>query len=166
MTAQEVIKLLQLEPLAEEGGFFRQTYKAKGMIPRAVLPFHDRDHAYSTAIYYLITPESFSALHRLPQDEIFHFYLGDPVEMVQLETGKPPRHFILGTDLANGQRPQVVAPANIWPGTRLLEGGQWALLGCTVSPGFEYADFEIQSRRELRAAFPECAAIVDRFTHS
>jgi uncharacterized protein len=164
VNAKQIIEILGLEPLDQEGGFFCQVYKSKGRIPRSALPFHRSDHAYATSIYYLVTPESFSKLHRLPQDEIFHFYMGDPVEMLQLEKGKPPLHVTIGTDLAKGQRPQVVAPGNVWQGTRLLPGGKWALLGCTVSPGFEYEDFEIKTRADLRELFPEHVELVDKFT--
>ena len=164
MNAKKIIEILGLEPLDQEGGFFRQVYKSQGRIPRSALPFHRSDHAYATSIYYLVTPESFSKLHRLPQDEIFHFYMGDPVEMLQLEKGKPAVHVTIGTDLAQGQRPQVVAPGNVWQGTRLLPGGKWALLGCTVSPGFEFEDFEIKTREQLRELFPEYAELVDKFT--
>lgn len=84
--------------------------------------------------------------------------------MLQLEKGKPALHVTIGTDLAQGQRPQVVAPGNVWQGTRLLPGGKWALLGCTVSPGFEYEDFEIKTREQLRELFPEYVELVDKFT--
>lgn len=165
MEINEIIDLLGLETLPEEGGFFRQTHKAKGIIPAEALPNHNGPRAYSTAIYYLVTPESFSALHLVAQNEMFHFYLGDPVEMIQIEpTGELTKH-IIGNDLAAGQRPQVLAPADVWQGTRLVEGGKWALLGCTVSPGFEFDDFVLKSRAELTKLFPQHATAIAKYTH-
>jgi uncharacterized protein len=109
----------------------------------------------STAIYYLLTPETFSALHRLRSDEVFHFYLGDPVEMLQLLPGGEGRLHVLGTDLAAGMRPQVVVPRDVWQGARLLPGGSLALLGTTVAPGFDPADCESGKRDALVAAYPD-----------
>jgi uncharacterized protein len=165
MTAKELIELLGLEPLPGEGGYYRETYKAAGIVPASVLPQHGGARSYGTAIYYLVTPQSFSALHRVPQDEVFHFYLGDPVEMLQIDDSGETSTIVIGSDLKSGQRPQVVAPGNVWQGTRLLEGGKWALLGCTVSPGFEFADFEIKSRNELTELFPKHEELIRQFTH-
>ena len=114
MTAKEVIHLLGLDPLPHEGGFYRQTYKAMGLIPANTLPQHEGERSYGTAIYYLVTPESFSTLHLVPQDEIFHFYLGDPVEMLQLHKNGKTQKVIIGPDLQSGQRPQVIVPGNVW----------------------------------------------------
>lgn len=165
MKAEEVIKLLGLEPLPGEGGFYHQTYKAKGIIPASILPQHSGERAYGTAIYYLVTPESFSALHLVPQDEIFHFYLGDAVEMLQIKENGETRTLLIGPDLKRGQRPQVVAPGNTWQGTRLLQGGKWALLGCTVCPGFEFSDFKMKSREEFAKLFPQHKELIRKFTH-
>jgi len=165
MTAPQIIELLQLQPLPGEGGFYRQLYKAAGTIPASVLPQHGGPRSYGTAIYYFVTPESFSALHRLPQDEVFHFYLGDPVEMLQITDEGGARKLLIGPDLLAGQRPQVIAPGNLWQGTRLLPGGKFALLGCTVCPGFEFDDFEMKSREELIRIFPQHADLILGFTH-
>ncbi|PIR26356.1 MAG: hypothetical protein COX62_06605 [Deltaproteobacteria bacterium CG_4_10_14_0_2_um_filter_43_8] len=155
MNAEEVISFLNLEPLPEEGGFYRETYRAKSSIPVNVLPQHNGARTYSTCIYYLLTPSEFSALHRLPQDEIFHFYLGDPVNMIQIDDAGTLKEITLGHHLENGQSVQVLAPGNVWQGTRLNAGGKWALLGTTVAPGFEFADFEVLSRSELLRQFPQ-----------
>lgn len=93
-------------------------------------------------------------MHRLPSDEVFHFYLGDPVEMLQLFPDGTGRVIVMGTDLAAGMWPQVLAPRNVWQGTRLAPGGTLALLGTTVSPGFDVADYEHGDRASLNAAFP------------
>ena len=113
----------------------------------------------------LVTPDSFSALHFVPQDEVFHFYLGDSVEMLQITTGGEIKKLVIGPELRAGQLPQVVVPGNVWQGTRLQDGGKWALLGCTVCPGFEFADFKMKSPEELTKLFPAHAELVRRFTH-
>jgi predicted cupin superfamily sugar epimerase len=108
-----------------------------------------------TAIYYLLEPGTFSELHRVASDEIFHFYLGDPVEMLQLWPDGSAKRVLIGTDIESGMAPQLVVPHGVWQGARLVAGGKLALLGCTVSPGFEYADYESGSRQLLCEAYPE-----------
>lgn len=162
MTADELKRLLGLVPLDREGGWFSETYRARDTIAAGALgdgPAGARSLA--TAIYYLLTPETFSAIHRLPSDEVFHFYLGDPVEMLQLFPDGTGRVIVMGTDLAAGMRPQVLAPRNVWQGARLVAGGSFALLGTTVSPGFDPADYEHGDRRSLITAYPTCR---DRIT--
>lgn len=158
MTADEVRKLLQLEPLPVEGGFFRETYRSRWAVSAEYLPDGiGGSRSIGTAIYYMITPETFSALHRLPGTEVFHFYLGDPVLMLQLLPDGSSRTITLGNDLLAGQQPQVVVRGHIWQGSRLAPGGKWALLGTTMSPGFDYADYENGDREILIAQYP-CAA--------
>src|SRR5208282_3254619 len=89
-----------------------------------------------TAIYYLLEPDMFSEMHRLKSDEVFHFYMGDAVEMLRLRESGMGERVVIGTDLAAGERPQVVVGRGVWQGSRLAAGGSWALLGCSVSPGF------------------------------
>src|SRR3954469_16183139 len=103
----------------------------------------------STAIYFLLTPETFSAMHRLPTDEVLHFYMGDPVEMFQITADGRGTMIIMGHALKGGQVPQLLIPGNHWQGARLAPGGMWALLGTTVAPGFEFADYEHGSRDAL-----------------
>jgi predicted cupin superfamily sugar epimerase len=156
MTAEEIKALLHLVPLELEGGYFSETYRAEGIIPHSALPAAYRGpRNYSTAIYFLLTPDTFSAMHRLPSDEVFHFYLGDPVEMFQILPDGSSNTMILGTDLLHGQSPQIVVPGNHWQGARLAEGGEWALLGTTVAPGFDYADYEHGVHAKLIAEFPQ-----------
>jgi predicted cupin superfamily sugar epimerase len=153
MNAQRVIELLDLTPHPEEGGFFRETYRSAGSFEPGP-PFTD-SRSQGTAIYYLLTPETYSALHRLPGDEIFHFYLGDPVRMLMLRPDGSHRSVLLGTSLET-MRPQHVVPGGVWQGSRLAEGGRWALLGTTMSPGFDYADYEAGTE-ELLDAYPAAA---------
>jgi len=150
LTANEIRERLGLVPLPEEGGYYRETYRAALTVPGGALPGCYGDaRQVATAIYYLVTPDEYSALHRLPSDEVFHFYMGDPVAMLQIPPGGEPRQVVLGSDLVAGHQPQVVVPGNVWQGTRLVEGGQWALLGCTVSPGFDFRDFAVPDPDEL-----------------
>ena len=159
MTADEVIRLLQLVPLRIEGGFFRETYRSRWTVSEEYLPEGTRGaRSIGTAIYFMITPETFSALHRLPGTEIFHFYLGDPVIMLQLCPDGNSLTITLGNDLAHGQQPQVVVRGNVWQGAKLAPGGKFALMGTTMSPGFDYADFEVGVGQELMAQYPGTAA--------
>jgi predicted cupin superfamily sugar epimerase len=149
MTASEIKTLLQLEPHPVEGGFYRRMYASAEAVE---LPRGRR--LLGTAIYYLLEPGTFSEMHMLPSDELFHFYLGDPVEMLQLRPGGRSEIFTLGQDLAAGQHLQLLVPAGVWQGTRLLPGGQLTLLGCTVTPGFDFADYRSGSYEELAALWP------------
>ncbi len=165
MEANEVIEMLALEPLPEEGGFYRQTYRAEGIIPDEALPTHEGDRCYSTLIFYLVTPKEFSGLHRVESDEIFHFYRGGPVEMIQIDADGALTRVVLGSRFEDGQQIQAVVPQGVWQGTRLIEGGKWALMGCTVAPGFEYTDFEVKSRAELIERFPRHREVIELYTH-
>jgi predicted cupin superfamily sugar epimerase len=162
---EALIRELGLVPLPEEGGLYAETYRSEGVIPGgAIEGRHAGPRRCATAIYYLITPERFSALHRVTSTEIFHFYLGDPVDMLQLHPNGTGQRLTLGADLLAGQRPQAVVRRGVWQGTRLGPGGRFALLGCTVSPGFEFEDYEHGSRNELQAAYPAFAAQIALLT--
>lgn len=138
-----------------EGGFYVETYRANGMIPRQALGQHySGERVFGTAIYYLLTPTTFSALHQLPGDEIFHFYFGDPVEMLQLRANGEGATVLLGTDFKGQMRPQVVVAGGVWQGSRLLPGGQFALLGATMAPGFDFSDYRAGQRADLIARYP------------
>ncbi|MCA9394263.1 MAG: cupin domain-containing protein [Candidatus Omnitrophica bacterium] len=155
MNLKRLIQSLGLEPHPVEGGFFRETYRSRGKIPAAALAGEykgERNH--STAIYYLLTPDTFSEMHCLPTDEVFHFYLGDAVEMLQLYPAGESRRVVLGPDVFNGQQVQAVVPAGIWQGCRLRSGGGFALLGCTVAPGFDFRDYRRGVREDLLKEFP------------
>ena len=164
MTADDVIRVLNLRPHPVEGGFFRETYRSAATLPAAVLPGHRGPRSVSTAIYYLLKPGHVSELHVLPGDEVFHFYLGSPVRMLQLWPGGTGKEVTLGSDLAAGQLPQVVVPGGVWQGTHLLADEGFALLGCTVAPGFDYADYTGGSRAELTAKWPAFAGLITKLT--
>jgi hypothetical protein len=167
LTAEQIIRLLELQPLPVEGGYFRQTYRAAETLPAGALPArYGRGKVLCTAIYYLLTadPDSFSALHRLPTDEIYHFYLGDPVEMLMLHPDGSAQVLTLGTDLAAGQHAQSVVPGGSWQGSRLQAGGRFALLGTTMAPGYDDLDFELGDRGELSLRYPDQADHIGRLT--
>ena len=166
MTAEEIKALLHLEPHPVEGGFYRRTYTSAVSVALlgGVRP-------YNTAIYYLLEEGTFSEMHVLASDEIFHFYLGDPVEMLQLLPDGRSALFTLGPDLQAGQHVQLVVPAGVWQGTRLIDdgkagGGKVALLGCTVTPGFDFADYRNATADELTAKWPQEAERIRKLSRS
>ena len=160
MTAERIIEILGLEPLPVEGGYYRETYRSAEVIS---LPGrYNGPRLTGSAIYYLITPETFSSLHRLTSDEIFHFYLGDPVEMLQLFEDGTGKIIKIGNDIENGCFPQAVVPKHTWQGTRLVDGGKFALMGTTMAPGFEFDDFVAGEREELVGRYPEFAEHISK----
>jgi Uncharacterized conserved protein len=162
---EAIVRALGLVPLPQEGGLYAETYRSARVLPAgAAGPEQTGPRACCTAIYYLVTPTRFSALHRVASTEIFHFYLGDPVHMLQLYPDGSSETKVIGTDIAHGQRPQVVVPRGVWQGTRLLPGGRFALLGCTVSPGFDFSDYEHGGRAALTRAYPAAAAEIAALT--
>ncbi len=167
ITPDEIIKLLDLKPLPVEGGFYSETYKRFGTAFPAelVLPAdRSEDKPLSTAIYYLLTPETFSALHRLPGDELYHFYLGDPVELLILSPEGSADTHRLGTGFADGERPQIVAPGGSWQGSALSPGGTFALMGTTMTPGYDHDDFELGDGGDLARHYPAVADQIRRLT--
>ena len=154
-SAAATIAALGLEPLPVEGGLFRQTWR------RAV-----DGEVIGTATFAVLTadPESFSAMHRLTRDEIWHFYLGDPVQMVLLHPDGGVTRPVLGQDLAAGQMPQVIVPAGTWMGALLCPGGDYAIFGNTMAPGFESSCYQGGTREDLVPAYPAAAADIERLT--
>jgi predicted cupin superfamily sugar epimerase len=139
-TAADLIERLGLAPLPGEGGWFRETWRTES----------------GSAILYLLTSDvdSFSALHRLPTDEIFHFYLGDPVEMLLLHPGGRSETVVLGQGVDRGERVQHTVPAGVWQGSRLAPGGAWALMGTTMAPPFRFEEYQAGDRDALIAEWP------------
>lgn len=173
MTADEVKKLLGLQPHPREGGWFVRTYEAEELVSAEVFTDgrYDGPRRTGTAIYYLLEPGTFSEMHLLESDEIFHHYAGDPVEMLQLLPGGNTRRVVIGKDLRTGERPQFVVSRGVWQGSRLLAASErqedalgWALLGCTVSPGFEFADYRSAPRAELIVQWPREAEMITALT--
>ncbi len=155
LTVRELVSHLGLEPLPLEGGLFRRTWAG---------PQGPGGRPAGSAILVLLTPEDgqFSALHRLPTDEIWHFYLGDPVELLLLEPDGAARTVVLGHDVLGGQQVQFTVPGRTWMGGGVAAGGGWALLGCTMAPGFVPADYEGADADQLRARYPQAAERITR----
>jgi predicted cupin superfamily sugar epimerase len=133
LSADDVIRLLQLQP-HPEGGYYRETFRDSRETHT------DSGRAASTAIYFLLREGEISRWHRVDAAEVWHWYGGAPLALTIVE-GEQEGEIRLGTDLAAGERPQAVVPANAWQQARSL--GRWTLVGCTVAPGFEFAGFEL-----------------------
>ena len=165
LTARQICEILKFEPHPIEGGQFAQTYQSALLVAKDALPAgYSGSRPVGTAIYYLLTSDTFSELHRLPGDEIFHFYLGDPVEILELRPDGTSARIVLGQDIAAGMRPQHVVPGGVWQGSQLIPGGEYALLGTTMAPGFDYADYETGSRERLISLYPDRAAQIAALT--
>jgi predicted cupin superfamily sugar epimerase len=163
MTAEQIIKLFKMKPLPQEGGYYVETYRAAEKIKKVALPVSfSGDRNIATAILYLLTADTFSALHRLKSDEIFHFYLGDPVTMLQLLPDCSTEIITLGHDVFSGQKIQTLVPKNSWQGTLVNPGGKFALLGCTVAPGFDPDDYQQANREELLKQYPSRKDLITR----
>lgn len=140
----EIIKLLGLESYQIDGGFYSETYRSEEKIEKSCLPErYTSPKSFGTAMYYLLTPQTKNPLHRLPADEIFHFYLGDPVKMLQLHPDGSTEVITLGSKIEEGQKVQVLVPKNVWQGSILIEGGNFALMGTTMAPGFDSSGYEV-----------------------
>jgi hypothetical protein len=164
--AAAIIARLGLTPHSKEGGYFREIYRAEETLSAPALAArYSGPRAVSTAIYYLLTPITFSALHRLASDEIFHFYAGDPVEQLRLFPDGRGEVVVIGADIPSGMCPQTVVPRGVWQGARLRAGGRYALLGCTVAPGFDYADYEAAQGPALNMAYPAFSEWISALTH-
>jgi predicted cupin superfamily sugar epimerase len=164
---EDIINHYGLKPLPVEGGLFYQTYLAAETITKAHLPErYPADKPFGTAIVAMMTsdPDSFSALHRLPTDEVYHFYLGDPIELLQLYPGGSSKRIILGQDILKGQQIQYLAPRGVWQGSHLLPGGDFALFGTTMAPGFTEEDYYGGDREELIKQYPKEAELICQLT--
>src|SRR5262249_54515777 len=154
-TAEEWIERLGLSR-HPEGGFYRETYRAAEGIAREHLPERFRgDRAFSTAIYFLLRSEDFSALHRIHQDELWHFYDGSAVTVHVI--GRQGNYWTIkvGRNLDRGEVPQAVVPARCWFGAAVDEPQSFGLVGCAVAPGFDFADFEMAALEELCRLVPQ-----------
>jgi predicted cupin superfamily sugar epimerase len=148
-----------------EGGYFRQTYKAELVLPKAALPAGFMGaRAASTAIYFLLEGKNFSAFHRLRSDELWHFYAGEPLVVHVIEPEGKYSVILLGRDLEEGQVPQAVVRAGCWFASHVADWESFAVVGCTVAPGFDFEDFEMGKREELGARYPQHREVIERLT--
>ena len=163
-SADYYIKRLELSPHSE-GGYFKETYRSKGVIKKDALPNDfQSDHCYSTFIYYLLKSSDISKFHRIKSDEQWHFFEGSSLIVLALRENDEFLKFKLGRDLENNEMFSCVIPANSWLAAYPREKDSFSLLGCTVAPGFEYEDFELAEKEELLKQFPEYEAIIKKLT--
>lgn len=146
-----------------EGGWFRQTYRSPEVVAAAHLPPRfGGDRSFSTMIYYLLEGDDFSALHRIKQDEGWHFHDGSPLtlHLISPEGSYSTRRLGLG----EGMEPQALAPAGWYFAATVDEADSYTLVGCTVAPGFDFADFEMPPRAKLLQAYPHLGTVIERLT--
>ena len=170
ISSKAVIDWFDLTPNPAEGGFFAGTYNSLILVPNDVLPdFEPIENKRSIcgAIYYFIDIKSFSAMHKVTGDMIYHFYSGDPVEMLLLyPEGFPNKYetFIFSNDIAQGGKPMKIIPGGTWLGSRIVPGGNYALMGVTMAPGFDPADYAIGNRADLIIEYPEQQELITKLT--
>lgn len=163
-SAAEWVRELMLEP-HPEGGYFRQTYRSDLMIAgEALPPGFAGARAASTAIYFLLEGKNFSAFHRLRSDEVWHFYAGSTLAVQVIDREGKCSTILLGNDPGAGQVFQAVVPAGCWFASHVADWKSWALVGCTVAPGFDFADFEMAKRAELVREYPAHREMIERLT--
>ncbi|WP_462252008.1 cupin domain-containing protein [Ekhidna sp.] len=160
----DLIAKLDLEP-HPEGGYFKETYRSEEYISAEALSEEyvgSRNH--STCIYFLLTSDTFSAFHKINQDEIWHFYQGSPIQLHTISEEGNHEEFLIGSDLSEGQSPQLVVPGNHWFAAKVITPDSYALLGCTVAPGFDFQDFTLAVRKKLIELFPQHSDLITEFT--
>ena len=156
MNAEEIIKILELEPLDVEGGMYKKNYFSKRVDEEGI--------PYTQAIYYLLTEKTFSHMHRLTSEEVWHFYMGDVVEICELKQNGNFEIKKLGDDLRNGERPQQVVSEGSWQGARLVEGGKWALMGTMMCPCYSDGCYEHGYRETIVNQYPKAEKYINCLT--
>ena len=160
----DLIATLDLEP-HPEGGYFTETYRSEEYISAEALSEEyvgSRNH--STCIYFLLTSDMFSAFHKINQDEIWHFYQGSPIQLHTISEEGNHEEYLIGVDLSQGQSPQLVVPGNHWFAAKIIDPDSYALVGCTVAPGFDFQDFTLAKRKKLIEQFPQHSDLITEFT--
>jgi len=160
----QIIQKLGLKP-HPEGGFYRETYRSDGVINENSLAYgYHGDRNLSTCIYFLLTSDVFSAFHRIRQDEIWHFYDGSPIELHTITQNGIYTKTVIGKAIDLGQVPQFVVPGGSWFAASVINPDDYSLIGCTVSPGFDFRDFELPSQNYLISQFPHHQEIISKLT--
>lgn len=165
MTTQEIIELLDLQE-HPEGGYFRETYRSEAKIPQAALgEKYQGDRNYATGIYFVLTSEKFSAFHKINQDEMWHYYKGAPLKLHMITESGEYSNVTIGNDFSKGEVPQFTVKGGDWFAAEVEAENAFTLTGCTVAPGFDFADFVLPSTEELVELFPQHEAIIQKLTH-
>ena len=150
-----------------EGGWYKENYRSKETIASSCLPDEfNGTRNFSTAIYFLLENGNFSGFHRIKSDEVWHFYAGGPLEIFILHGNGKLEVLTLGSDFEAGEQFQLVVPANVWFASRPQQGVEFSLVGCTVSPGFDFNDFELAKQNDLEMEFPQHRTIIHELTRS
>lgn len=161
---EDLVAQLQLQP-HPEGGYYKEVYRSAGTIPQAALGnAFTGDRNYCTGIYFLLTGSNFSAFHRIKSDELWHFYDGDMCRVYVIHLNGELEVIRLGKDIANGEVYQAVVPADAWFASECSNPNGYSLTGCTVSPGFDFADFEMAKRESLISQHPNCVDVITKLT--
>lgn len=161
---KKLIKYLNLSP-HPEGGFFSENYRSSGVIDKAGLPdSYSGNRSFSTAIYFLLPQGHISHFHKVISDEIWHFYGGGPLKLIEIASDGSLNETIIGSDIYEGQSLQYVVPANTWFAAFPLEDVDYSLVGCTVSPGFDYKDFSLGKKSELMEEFPQHKELFEKYS--
>jgi len=166
LTAAQWISALELRP-HPEGGWYRETYRAGEHTAAEHLPArYGGPRAFCTSIYFLLEAAQFSAFHRLKSDELWHYHAGGALQVWMIDEAGRLRTEQVGPDPAAGDRLQLVLPAGTWFAARPLPAARYALIGCTVAPGFDFADFELAGRAALAGLFPQHRVLIQELTRS
>lgn len=164
--ANLLIKKLQLKP-HPEGGYFKETYRCNIIISQSTLPDeYKSDRNVSTAIYFLLESDHFSAFHKINQDEIWHFYEGSSIAIHQIAPNGDYSKIIIGNKIENGEIPQYVVPSGYWFAANVVNPNDYSLVGCTVAPGFDFEDFLMPNRDELTTLFPQHSKIITKYSRA
>ncbi|WKN33403.1 cupin domain-containing protein [Porifericola rhodea] len=155
--AQYWIDHLDMQP-HPEGGYYTETYRSAAKV-------ENLDRPYSTAIYFLLLEDKFSAFHRIRSDEMWHFYAGNPIEVLVLEENGALNVSWLGNNPERGEQFQLVVPAGLWFASRMARPTSYGLVGCTVAPGFDFRDFEMAKRSDLIKQYPQHSQIIEELTY-
>lgn len=161
---EEIVKELDLKP-HPEGGFYKETYRCKEEIKQSELgEAYNGSRNYSTAIYFLLTSDTFSAFHRIIQDEFWFFHQGSPIRLHTISPQGEHTEHLIGNDLVKNQIPQLVVHGGDWFAAEVVNENDFALVSCTVSPGFDFSDFELPSRKELIELYPVHQEVITKLT--
>ena len=164
LSAQTYIQALQMQA-HPEGGFFKESYRSTHLIDVSGAPDSTpAPRSVCTAIYFLLEKGNFSALHRIKSDEVWHFYAGQALEVLELRATGELIRTLLGPDILRGHLHQYVVPADTWFAARVVDGGAFSLVGCTVAPGFDFADFCLAERNALLDTYPLHGEIIQALT--
>jgi len=162
--AKQLIEHLDLQP-HPEGGYFKETYRSKGEIREDNLnDSYSGKRNYATAIYFLLPSNQFSSFHKIHQDEAWHFYDGAPIKIHMIDDDGEYSNVIVGRNFKAGEVPQFVVPGEVWFAAEVMNENSFSLVGCTVSPGFDFADFELAKQDILIAKFPQHQEIIKKLT--